>query len=878
VTEFLDLTADPDRARAYWAHQEKWVAAWQALAVKLGVKPAASDAPLLAPYIDNYQQIALQASAALNQKDTEAFFTTLDQVLRSAHWRPSDLVNAARLLYQGLPLAPAHVDEVFAFGAALEQDLPAADVETLKQLAQLRVAALIDAGKPEIGRDVAKAVLAKNSDGANGQALIRLYGFAVLRANSVSADGADAAHLLAVTLADPAAHGGQRLLAALILSNLYQNLGQDNDAESVLNKELAAPARADENPEVRAQAVQQLAQLQQRVTLSANLNASLTAWWSQHQLPWYQFVTASPQAGPLSTVDDPAVQVARDFARALDTQASLATRADALQRAWDPYPDMPLTGGNLVDATVAFATRDDMPIELRNAAWSKAMWHLLWTGQGAAAEKLMASAPAAASADDKTDFALWIDYLKQPNTVAAQQAFADKLIALPKVRQFGVLLMVRLVDSLARLGEPDAAAAAFAKFEKTPMDDFATQQYKQAKDSITSLVETYRNFQPAYEALRTLVLQARPQESADAQLPQSWRDLNNRWEPDLALLPEAEVRQGLLAVIRDRLSFGQHPLAVFLEYGESLSFNAEDSDLRLRLFETAQQLAQNDDERYYAALFTSLVDFDNPDLARRGWADLATDRVALYPKTTGFLQYFDTLMKWRTDGAVDPTKAFGALDAPDLDPYKLNLLLQYYLQQGDRAGLQSLLDARKNEQDFLHPMVIASYVRALRLLGKEAALTRATDAAQLELAKSVVHSWAHPDTDTVQPVFDLARALNSPQAYPRAWMDALLASVHNENDRDLFRISDGQLQHDWAGVLDSANSYISRNPTNYDAYWPKAEALIELGRHQEALEPLRVYLKYSRNDDDYPEAAQWLKKIEAEPAPPVTTAQATPVK
>jgi hypothetical protein len=107
--------------------------------------------------------------------------------------------------------------------------------------------------------------------------------------------------------------------------------------------------------------------------------------------------------------------------------------------------------------------------------------------------------------------------------------------------------------------------------------------------------------------------------------------------------------------------------------------------------------------------------------------------------------------------------------------------------------------------------------------------------------------------------------LGDPAAYPRAWVDYLLANLHNENALDMVRMDDGRLQQDWKAVLAAAESYLTRNPTDYDAYWSKARALIELGRHHDAIEPLRVYLKYSHNEDDYNDAADWLKKISAEP-------------
>jgi tetratricopeptide (TPR) repeat protein len=336
------------------------------------------------------------------------------------------------------------------------------------------------------------------------------------------------------------------------------------------------------------------------------------------------------------------------------------------------------------------------------------------------------------------------------------------------------------------------------------------------------------------------------------------------------LLSLAEVRQGLLAIIRDRVSYGRHPLQPYLDYAEALTFSPADTDLRMKIFETVQHAAQRDDDRFYAAMFTSVIDFDNPEIARQGWADLAPARTSAYPKAGGFIQYYDTLMKWRTGEKIDPAADFGPLNAPDLDSFKLRLAFDYYLQQGDRDALQKLVDSR-DEKDFLSEPVLGGYLKALHFLGKEAALTRANDTARIELAKTVVQSWARPDSESAEPVFELARILHDPQAYPRAWVQTILAAVRNENDRDLILMEDGQLQQDWASVNDAADDYLSRNPTNYDAYWSKAEALVALGRQREALDPLRLYVKYSHNEDDYPDAVALLKKIETETAAPAAS-------
>jgi hypothetical protein len=397
------------------------------------------------------------------------------------------------------------------------------------------------------------------------------------------------------------------------------------------------------------------------------------------------------------------------------------------------------------------------------------------------------------------------------------------------------------------------------------MDDSATEQFKELHDNMGPLIEQYRTTQPAYEALRAIVLKERAADAAAAQLPDRWKDLNDPEQPDLNLLTQDEARTGLLAVIRDRLPYGRHPLQVFLDYGGALPVDEADNALRCELFAAAQQNVTRDEDRFYAAMFTDLVDFDNPDLAQQGWAALSGGRAAAqYPKTADFLQYYSALMDWRAGNTVDLAAAFGPLDAPGLDAYKLRLVLDYYLQRADTADLQKLLAARP-EPDFLQATVLSGYLKALRLLGQDDKLARASDAARAELAKAVVVSWARPEREEAEPVFDLAEGLQDPAAYPREWIDYEEQQMRDDNARDLMRMDDARLQQDWAGLLAATESYLGRNPTQYDYYWAKARALIELGRTQEALEPLRVYLKYSHNDEDYPTAEAWLKKLESPP-------------
>ncbi|HTB62980.1 MAG TPA: hypothetical protein VK737_05265, partial [Opitutales bacterium] len=610
--------------------------------------------------------------------------------------------------------------------------------------------------------------------------------------------------------------------------------------------------------------------LRERALQGAGLEAGLTIWWQDHALPWYSYTISKPQAGPLSTVDVPAVEVARDFNRALDKDSSISVRVVSLESAWMGYPEMFSNNRALMDAAKAFITRPEMPTDMRYLAWTQTENHLFFAGQRVAAEEFLTLMPTGSqtATDDSADFQLWDDYLTQPLTVEAQQGFAQKVIALPAVRHATMLLMGRILNTLASLGAVDIAQADFTQLGQAKLVGVAAQDYLELSQTAGPMLDTYKAIFPISEALRQIILDAQPVGAAPPQLPAVWSSLNDTLEPNLSLLTQDEVHQGLYYYIVNHLSYGTHPLQVFMDYAETLSFSAADSATRMKLFETAQKLATRDEDRFIAAcFFTTTVDFDNPEVAKQGWVDLAPARLPAFPKAAGFIQYYDTLMKWRSGQPTDPAADFGPFDAPTFDPYKLRLVLDFYLQHNDRANLQKVLDARK-EDEFLIQPALGGYLKALRVLNKAAALTRATEAARLEVAKDVVISWAHPDMETIEPVFDLAHALNDPKVYPREWITAILSQIRNENSRDLVRMEDCRLQEDWAGTLDAATSYLSRNPTNYDAYWIQAQALVKLNRSAEAIKPLRLYVQYSHNDDYYPEAVELLKKLEAEAAVP----------
>jgi hypothetical protein len=260
---------------------------------------------------------------------------------------------------------------------------------------------------------------------------------------------------------------------------------------------------------------------------------------------------------------------------------------------------------------------------------------------------------------------LWVEYLKQPKTPDAQQAFADAVMIDDTANQYKFALLMRIIQTLAQSGAQDAAHTLMQKFLGLKFSDASSQDLlANLRPQMEQALALFQTSHTAYDQLRDIVLAIPPPlgrggasgngppQPMDA--PASWRDLNDPAQADLDLLTQADTRDGLLVTIRDHLPYGRYATQAFFDFANNLSADAAGNALRYQIFEAAQRTAASDDDRFFASLFVEIVDFDDPPTAAKGWAALAPARdAAKYPRTASFLQYYETLMKWRGGAAID---------------------------------------------------------------------------------------------------------------------------------------------------------------------------------------------------------------------------------
>ena len=99
---------------------------------------------------------------------------------------------------------------------------------------------------------------------------------------------------------------------------------------------------------------------------------------------------------------------------------------------------------------------------------------------------------------------------------------------------------------------------------------------------------------------------------------------------------------------------------------------------------------------------------------------------------------------------------------------------------------------------------------------------------------------------------------------PQNWFQYISSQVHHYHNLLYIQTEDALVRQDWPLLLSSANEGIEFFPTYYHFYWMKEAALyhMDMGRKQEAVAPLEVFIRYSKNEDEYPQALEWLKEVQ----------------
>jgi len=187
--------------------------------------------------------------------------------------------------------------------------------------------------------------------------------------------------------------------------------------------------------------------------------------------------------------------------------------------------------------------------------------------------------------------------------------------------------------------------------------------------------------------------------------------------------------------------------------------------------------------------------------------------------------------------------------------------MDFYAKKGDLPAIRRTVDRMKT--DFLlSPGMVATAMSAFAQLGMADELQVAREVARGIVRKNVAQSWAALDGSDIQIALHLAEKLGDPALLPVAWVRDLQQDLIDPFLRQVVSIYDASLRKDWAAMEKTGREMNQDSPTHYHFYWMHGLASAKLGHREEAIKALKVYVHYSKDEAEYPEAVALLASLE----------------
>jgi hypothetical protein len=191
--------------------------------------------------------------------------------------------------------------------------------------------------------------------------------------------------------------------------------------------------------------------------------------------------------------------------------------------------------------------------------------------------------------------------------------------------------------------------------------------------------------------------------------------------------------------------------------------------------------------------------------------------------------------------------------------------LRHHLQAGQMTPLRKSLEAISPDE-LLSDRLLGLSTRAFAAAGMSDELELARSTAKKSIYRNVLLSWVTLEPYFFHKTFDLVDALQDPAGLPPEWFAATSAKLSNRHANLSLRAGEKFTRKDWPQLLQVADEAILAFPTYYHFQWFKGAALIHLNRKQEAIAPLEIYVRYSKDEMEYPQAMKWLSELKTPPA------------
>lgn len=847
------------RAPEVWKAGRAWWPQWRKF-VSPVLGSTETDVEVV-PAIASLKDLGTAIGAAKRDGDAKAYFRNLGELVSAARWLPSLASEVGGLYTTTAAMTPDRTDELRKVViAVLETPHPPAIANWPDHQLQLAIN-YFDGGRPaDTLKVVARFAASHPPDDAISHSMHRMRALAAL---AVSQEVAPAATDLEGDLSDPHADH-QRAKTAGLLADLYGRLGRQKDQEGLLKKELANPIVAADVDGTR-----RLKDRLDQLVGEKDFNRQIEAWRTGLGLDWYDY------AEPFS-LDDPRLANLEEALRsppadlpppglaklqllaAEDIHRPLTKRRESLRYAISWLAELAPTYSAMNRVATSVIENKDFDESVRVDTLRLILFEL-------------------AREERKSDYERWRKnplYDRFSAETKASIALLDRLVAVDRTSPSAVLSLAAdlsrselsrssifaldlLFGDLIRSGDLAAAEkfVAFVPAWRLSPEVTVTVQTKQL--DYARQLRLARLYATAQEQLIAATV-ARYPALAD-ELPKSYRDLRFHGVPPMQGL--ADTRQACLYLIKTR-RFPPDNFFIWYILFHSIGTEPGFGKFAGDAFAAGLHAAGSDTVRsQLIGAFANSVDLDEPDI-RAVLARVIDHEIDPVHDPAAYLanRRLEIRIARRLGRLADLTGASAAVSGDETFVLRQLSRLRLYTQSRSLPEIRQIVDSLKTDV-LVAPGNLWAVLPALETLGDRDELVVVREVARAELRRQIVESWARHDDIACAQAVSLAEILHDPTLLPAAWVSELSTSPGNPYNRQELVVVDASLRADWPTVAKVAATLIRGYPTYYHTYWYLGLASAKLGHKKEAVEALRTYVRYAKDELQYPEANELLSKL-----------------
>lgn len=859
----LAMTEDRAKAEAYWKSSAVWWAVWTGLRDEMGYRSGTPDVRVAV--VPNPQRLAQELAMAARAGRSAMFLDHLDLLARCLKWMPQYVNDfGSALCFLSVRMFPGNADDMRSLMLNVADHFETDDAELKRFIALYRALCLIDTGRPD---EALKAIAAfkanDHRDDPISQGMNRLWAAVAYTKGEKMEEPAQA---LEAMLDDPDAIN--RIQTVLALSSLYRKMGRVEDEKILLKREMAHPS-VSENEAARRLLESRYNPIVQEGEDAANFAVAVGDWLTKFKPAWFDVC-------PPRSLDDPRLgdleKVLREGGAFSDEEMIkirlLAASADGVPLVLKQIAFRHAMTELSLDATTHAEFRKMVTAVIDNDLFSEEIRRAtLLLGIEQAVEHrqrgdlaFYMTHPVMDQGDERIKAAMEIygpysqcDQNSADELFALQEKFTKGVIERPQLAVIFSIL-ARLLD----LGALDKADAIYEKAGTWELAPNVQQSVTELKMLLLRSIKQARRSVPFSEAMISLVKEHFDLDAVEEPgVFSSLRDLRN-----VDRLPRAVKQQLRLWQIKS----GQFPRSdprFWLDFADSLEQNEKSFAFCFAMLEKLLAEADGDMEKSLGAMASpGFIDTDEPKLVERLAEVFAPYRDGeKFPLTYAAIRFLEIQTDLRHGKEVD-LNALDELEHPALGRTGQRLKIRENMVEGNKAMLKTVLEGIPADV-LLAPSMLSLSIPAFDAAGmkEEAELARETAASRFPVM--LASAWRRMYVGDVNTVYEIAALLNKPELIPAEFFTTLSAAIRDEQHNLTLRMRHAELNSDWKELEKVATEAVASFPTFYHFYWYQAEARYRLEKKKEALVPLEIYTKYSKDEEEYPTALKWLQEIKS---------------